>query len=239
MGDGCGGGSLARRAFLLTGVGAFLTACSASPRTATNLPGPVWDVEPPPFPAADAPPAPSPTAPATSAASTRIPGVLARDAWAQGAPAPGLMKRLRSVRYITVHHDGMAPFSDPSREGAASRLESIRRAHRGSNWGDIGYHFAIDRGGRVWEGRALAYQGAHVKDHNEGNVGVVLLGNFDEQRPSAAQIEALREHVNRLMRVFHVSADRLRTHQEWAPTACPGRSLQRHMVEARRGNAFG
>jgi hypothetical protein len=34
-------------------------------------------------------------------------------------------------------------------------------------------------------------------------------------------------------------AARLRTHQEWAPTACPGRSLQRYMVNARSAGTFG
>ncbi|MDY7108758.1 MAG: N-acetylmuramoyl-L-alanine amidase, partial [Planctomycetota bacterium] len=71
------------------------------------------------------------------------------------------------------------------------------------------------------------------------DIGVVALGNFDRQQPSRAQLNALRRHVRLLMSTFNVPATRLRTHQEWAPTACPGRSLQRYMVAKRDHGAFG
>jgi len=147
------------------------------------------------------------------------------------------MDRMLPVRWITVHHDGMSAFNANDQPSAAARLEAIRRAHRGKGWGDIGYHFAVDRGGRVWQGRPLRWQGAHVKDCNPGNVGVVMLGNFDIQSPSKAQTDALQMHLAWLMKAYSVPVGRLRTHQEWptAKTACPGRSLQAHMVKARRG----
>jgi hypothetical protein len=34
---------------------------------------------------------------------------------------------------------------------------------------DIGYHYTIDPTGRIWEGRPVQYQGAHVKMNNEHN----------------------------------------------------------------------
>ena len=53
------------------------------------------------------------------------------------------------VRYITVHHDGMDPFFDTNKRAVAAHLETIRRLHRRKGWGDIGYHFAVDRAGLV------------------------------------------------------------------------------------------
>ena len=91
------------------------------------------------------------------------------------------------VRHITIHHDGMPPVSLNSRAQIAARIEVIRAGHRAKGWGDIGYHFIVDPQGAVWQGRALLWQGAHVKDRNEGNVGVLVLGNFDSTRPTAAQ----------------------------------------------------
>ena len=78
-----------------------------------------------------------------------------------------------------------------------------------------------------------------MKDHNEGNIGVVALGNFDQQAPSAAQLRALDEQVSWLMRRYRVPTSRVLTHQEWAATACPGRMLQAHMVEVRRSGRLG
>jgi hypothetical protein len=233
-------GPATRRTFLLASLGLFLTGCSGGQRTAQTLPSPAWDAQPTPAlpPGGEvisppARPAPQPLTPPTLA------GVLPRSRWAAGRPVPNLMNRMLPVRYLTVHHDGMRPFYGNSVRDAAGRLEAIRRSHRGRGWGDIGYHFAIDRAGNVWEGRPLAYQGAHVKNYNEYNLGVLCLGNFDEQQPTQAQIASLNTFVNRLLRTYGVPVAKLRTHQEWAPTACPGRSVQRYMVSARASGAFG
>jgi hypothetical protein len=147
------------------------------------------------------------------------------------------MDRMNPIRYITVHHDGMHPFYDTHQQDVATRIETIRQRHRGRGWGDIGYHFVVDPAGRVWEARPLAYQGAHVKDHNFANIGVVALGNFEEQSPSAAQLQALRRLLNRLMQLYDVPIERVLTHQEWpgAATACPGVNLQHYLQVMRRG----
>lgn len=220
-----------RRGFVLASLSVLVAGCSSTSQTARSLPSPAWDKRP--LPAAR-------DAVVSTPAPTAVPGALRRrSTWAAGQPVPAMMNRMLPVQYITVHHDGMSPFTGNDERAAAGRLESIRRVHRGRGWGDIGYHYAIDRAGNVWEGRPIAWQGAHVKDHNEGNIGVVALGNFDEQQPTAAQLEALRRHLRLLMEKHRVSVQRVRTHQEWAPTACPGRSLQAYMVQARRGRALG
>jgi hypothetical protein len=226
--------SAGRRRFLLLGLGVLLTGC-ADQRSARLLPGPAWEVRPVPRPPVEEPA----VAAAPYPAGPSFPGVLTRAQWASGRPIPSRMNTMLPVGWITVHHDGMDPFTGEDARAAAHRLDAIRRAHLNLGWGDIGYHFAVDRAGNVWEGRPLAWQGAHVKNHNEHNIGVVALGNFDRQQPTRAQLAALQQHVRLLMSAFRVPAARLRTHQEWAPTACPGRRLQQYMVTARATGAFG
>lgn len=144
------------------------------------------------------------------------------------------------IRHITVHHDGMAAFAASDAVSTAQRIDAIRKAHRNNGWGDIGYHYIIDRAGRVWEGRPLSYQGAHVKDYNEANIGVVVLGNFDEQGPTDIQCRALAAHLSALMSAYNVPLRSVKTHQEWpSRTACPGRALQRYMNYARNNQLIG
>ena len=87
----------------------------------------------------------------------------------------------------------------------------------------------------------MRWQGAHVKDCNVGNIGVVCLGNFDKQTPSQPQLAALNRHVTWLMRNYRVQMPKLRTHQEWpsAATACPGVNLERYMVAVRNNRQIG
>jgi hypothetical protein len=151
------------------------------------------------------------------------------------------MNRMTPIRYITVHHDGMDPFHDSARADVAAHLELIRQLHRRRGWGDIGYHFAVDPAGRVWEARPLSWQGAHVKDHNPGNIGIVVLGNFEVQALTSAQREALQSHLIVLMRTYNVPPSGVYTHQEWegAATACPGEQLQHYMDTLRRRGGLG
>jgi hypothetical protein len=233
-----------RRAFLAAalagGTGWLLAGCAQSGRLATDLPSPPWpgtsgSSYSPPVPAGTTSPAPS-----ASQSPPVPPGVLPRRQWATAAPRTSRMRPMRPVRYITVHHTAGPVFVASGRRDTAARLDDIRRYHQDDRgWGDIGYHFAVDRAGRVWECRPLSYQGAHVRYYNESNLGVVALGNFDEQQPSPAQLDGLRRHVQGLMRTYRVPISRLRTHQEWAPTACPGRSLQQYMVMARATRNMG
>ncbi|MBM4112788.1 MAG: N-acetylmuramoyl-L-alanine amidase [Phycisphaerae bacterium] len=225
-----------RRTIVSLGGLALLCGCVAD--GSRTLPGPIWpDLDE----SCPIPPAP-PTASGGRATPSPLPagGVLPRSDWARGAPICSLMNPMLPVKYVTVHHDGMTPFTAEDQRSSAGRIEMIRNGHRGNGWGDIGYHYVIDRDGRVWEGRAINYQGAHVKNCNEGNLGICCLGNFDEQSPSAAQMAALERQLKLLMRTYGVPKSRVKTHQEWAgaKTACPGRSLQASMVKLRRSSAL-
>ncbi len=60
-------------------------------------------------------------------------------------------------------------------------VEDIRRWHVVDNgWSDIGYHWIIDRNGKIHHGRNAQAQGAHVKGHNHESVGICLIGGIDE-----------------------------------------------------------
>lgn len=160
-------------------------------------------------------------------------GVIPRSKWAGGNPIVSLANPMGPVRRITVHHDAIDPLPVGGPDEVARRLEAIRSGHLKRGWADIGYHYAIDPSGRIWQGRPLTLQGAHVADQNQNNLGIVLLGNFDRQAPTSRSLEALDRLIAGEMRRFRVSMREIRTHREMAPTACPGRHLQREMDRTR------
>ncbi len=159
--------------------------------------------------------------------------VIPRSAWAQAGPIIARADPMLPVNKVTVHHDGMSPFFSTTQADAMRRLESIRKAHVGQGWADIGYHFSIDPAGRVYACRPLSLQGAHVKDQNPGNLGVMVMGNFEAQQPTPAALTSLESFVGGLMRQYRIGTRSIFTHRELASTACPGRNLQTRMVQAR------
>ena len=216
-----------RRLFLL-GSAVLLGGCATSgPSDSRLLPGLVWGPDSGEDEVQD-----------TAAAKLAVPsGVIARSRWAKGSPIPSRMNRMRPVKRITVHHDGMSIYTATAWNDTASRLETIRSSHlrrTPEKFGDIGYHFAIDPSGRVWQCRPLSWQGAHVARQNQGNLGIVVLGNYDKQTVNAKQQAALVRFMRVCMKQYKVPVSKVATHQEMDATACPGRSLQAFMVRARR-----
>ncbi|MEO0474622.1 MAG: peptidoglycan recognition family protein [Planctomycetota bacterium] len=175
--------------------------------------------------------------PGTPQVVTNTAGVsaISRSKWTRSGPARSKVNAMNGISKLTIHHDGMDPSYITNQSDVADRIEKIRKYHTGHNgWGDIGYHYIVDRAGRVWEGRAIQYQGAHVRNNNENNVGILVLGNFDKQSPSNAQLKALHKTVDDLAKKHKIKSRLVRSHQEINKTACPGRNLQKQMDGIRR-----
>lgn len=180
--------------------------------------------------------APAPQRPVQAQAPA---SVIPRSSWTrQGVARPREIYAIAGINRLTIHHDGMPPAALRSTRDVAMRLEQIRAAHvNGRGWADIGYHYIIDPSGRVWEGRNIYYQGAHVKDQNENNLGVLVLGNFQVQRPSAQALNTLDRFVSVQMQRYNIPLSRVKTHKELAQTDCPGRNLQAYVSSSRgKGN---
>jgi hypothetical protein len=178
-------------------------------------------------------------APAVCYSNGPVPFARPRAAWAAAGDVPNIkdMDRMLPPKYITIHHDGMTPFWGVTDLEARLRLEWIRNGHRGKGWSDIGYHYIVDRSGVVWQGRDVTkWQGAHVKNRNENNIGVMCMGNFMLQRPSAAQVAGLNRTVAQLQRVYRIPTANVKTHKEWegAKTECPGTNLQSKVLALRK-----
>ncbi len=216
----------------------FLAGCGGG-RSSAALPKAYWASQPDGATTANIPPAPAmtPSAPAPSVPfdGPGLPPIIPRTAWARlGVARPGEIFEMNGIRRITVHHDGMPPVHLTSTQQVASRIEQIRQAHvMGRGWADLGYHYVIDPSGRVWEGRSTRWQGAHVKDQNENNLGILVMGNFDQQSPTPGALATLDKFLASQMQKYNISMGAVRTHQERAPTACPGRALQGYMVRTR------
>jgi N-acetylmuramoyl-L-alanine amidase len=177
-------------------------------------------------------------APARGEGMTSIPTsmpVMARGQWADQGVNVALANPMTGIHRITVHHDAIHSSGLYDQGDAIRRLQTIRKSHVNQQWADIGYHYIIDPQGRIWEGRPIRFQGAHVKNNNEGNLGIMVMGNFDDEMPTGAALASLDAFIADRMRAYRVPTNRVFTHQEINSTACPGRNLQAYMRQTRSG----
>lgn len=104
-------------------------------------------------------------------------------------------------------------------------IRAIRRLHLERGFADIGYHFVIDKYGKIWKGRDIEKEGAHVKTDNANSIGICVCGNFEEKAPSSSQIKALEKLVFRLYKKFGKLEILGHKNYPAADTVCPGRYL--------------
>lgn len=156
-----------------------------------------------------------------------------RACWASAAPSLWLLREAGAVSRITVHHQG-AGLAESSHENAvAADIDAIFTGHRLKGFADIGYHFIVDYDGRVWEGRSLAYEGAHVTEENEGNIGVLVLGNFNRQQVSTPAQKTISTLVTALRKQYNVAGGYLYGHRDLGASECPGNNLYARIVKMR------
>ena len=100
---------------------------------------------------------------------------------------------------------------------------SFDKNHRGKGWDELGYHFVIGNGqgspdGHIEVGPRGHKQkhGAHCKtldNHfNEHGIGICLVGDFTESRPTRRQLASLTKLAAFLCSECGISPDRITTH---------------------------
>ncbi len=137
----------------------------------------------------------------------------------------------RNWTHIIVHHTG----------AEEKDTEQVRRYHLSLGWRDIGYHYVIERDGRVVPGRSLDLPGAHCKaaGMNFKGIGVAVLGNLNNHPPLPLQEGALENLVRSLQQRFGIPAANMLGHREvpGAATDCPGRFLDMERLRSLIGEA--
>jgi N-acetyl-anhydromuramyl-L-alanine amidase AmpD len=138
---------------------------------------------------------------------------------------------VRPLNEIIVHCTATRPDWWETRT-TAQKVAEVRRWHiQDRGWSDIGYHFLIDRDGKVVAGRPLQTVGAHTQGHNTGTIGISLFGGHGSSATDAfaenytpQQDKALRDLIAHL-RVNYPSITKVSGHNEYAQKACPGFSV--------------
>lgn len=134
---------------------------------------------------------------------------------------------MRQISEIIVHCAATRPDWMQS-QPLIAKVREIDSWHRGRGWSGIGYHYIIDRDGKVSDGRPLEMTGAHVKGRNTGTIGICLIGGhgsaetdrfLDNYTPE--QDTALRRLIADLRRKIP-SISTVSGHNQYAAKACPG-----------------
>ena len=121
---------VARRQFIIAGIGTLTAGCSQAGRLATGRPGPMWP-RLQNAPHADGQAYALPQRPEPIVKPKRVGPIdtIARSRWAKSKPISTRLRSMGSIQRITVHHEGWTPVWFDDVANTSQRLESIRRSH--------------------------------------------------------------------------------------------------------------
>ncbi|HLC76027.1 MAG TPA: peptidoglycan recognition family protein [Candidatus Peribacterales bacterium] len=157
------------------------------------------------------------------------------------------------IKLFVIHHTGEEDGSLLDTLTGPEQVRSIYYTHTMKNgWGDIGYHYLIDRDGIIYEGRAGGKKviGAHVYCANTSTLGIAMIGNFQKHAPSDAQLTSVRKLLAHLAKEYDVNLKgkaefhgkmypTVVSHRDLASTICAGRRVEELLPEMRRTAASG
>ncbi|MEA2024771.1 MAG: N-acetylmuramoyl-L-alanine amidase [Actinomycetota bacterium] len=147
--------------------------------------------------------------------------VASRQVWGAQEADPSLMQE-HTIERMTIHHAG------DQQTGATgpARYRSWQAYHMSRGWGDLAYHYIIGVDGTVYEGRGTRYAGATGTNYDPAtHLLIVVEGNFEHDRPTSAQIDALVRTLAWASTEFDVSPSTISGHRDHANTDCPGANL--------------
>lgn len=167
-----------------------------------------------------------------------------------------------TVKAAFVHHT--ASGNNYACKDAPAVLRSLYRYHVvSSGWRDIGYNFAVDKCGTVYEGRAggvaKAVLGAHTMGFNTDSMGIAVIGTFASTAPPKAAVDAVARLTAWKLGLFgadprgkttlrsgggnlyakgsNVSLNVISGHRDGFATECPGRHLYSQLPPTRTASA--
>lgn len=142
--------------------------------------------------------------------------------------------------YLIIHHTSGTE-SNPRVDTSNQTFEDVNAWHRTNpnTWlGEysslgfaIGYHYFIDKTGKVTQGRGDTDEGAHCIGKNTQSLGICLAGNFDVTMPTNEQVTSLKRLILAKQTEYDIPAEKVVPHRKFANKSCYGSLLSNDWVQ--------
>lgn len=135
-------------------------------------------------------------------------------------------------KYIIVHHFGGTD-ANPKTDTSNQTFQVVDSWHK-YLWGFrsslgyyCGYHYVIEKDGKITQARADNEAGAHCIGHNQDSIGVSLAGNFDITDPTSKQIAVLKAFLVQKAEQYSIPLSNIVPHRVFATyKSCYGTRLK-------------
>lgn len=146
----------------------------------------------------------------------------------------------RGVVKIVLHHLGDTLLANGDEEKTLFILDRTDQYHKFKDWDGykapcIAYHYAIDLKGRIFQLNEDDRITWHAGYANDFSLGVVVLGNFEEYKPTRGEEKNIMFALDTLQKRFFERYKLMKTdwvpHSTYKETLCCGKYLKTILEE--------
>jgi len=140
---------------------------------------------------------------------------------------------MKNPTKIMIHHTGVSHKDNPDQFEATNEYHKAKYALKSSTGMYGGYHAEIGAEGEIRSFRRAGEQSAACIGQNTGETfHIAIDGNFEIEKPTAAQIYKLRDTLRELAKGFKIDAENIFFHRDFWNTSCPGKYMDRVFVRS-------
>ena len=132
------------------------------------------------------------------------------------------------ITSICLHHSAISHTKNKDQFRATNNYHKGLWNFKSSLGYYIGYTYQISSRGKVRKARRIGEKTAACYQNNMNNgecIHICLDGNFDTEKPTPAQIFALRDLLKELTKTHKIPKEKIYPHSRFAPKTCPGQNL--------------
>ena len=159
------------------------------------------------------------------------PKLVTREEWGS-KPQPMPESKRHTPKYITIHHAGVEFKKGRDPQELVKNMQGWGQREKG--WPDLPYHFLIAPDGRIFEARSLEYEpDSNTKFDLQGHINVELMGSFESQRMTEAQLKSMVNVIAWLTQELNIPTTEIAGHKDRAKgqTSCPGKDCYRYIED--------
>ncbi|MBI2638689.1 SpoIID/LytB domain-containing protein [Candidatus Peregrinibacteria bacterium] len=154
----------------------------------------------------------------------------------------------KEIKFIVMHYTALKDYPDDP----LTEIRNIYHSHAvGKGWGDIGYHYLIDRKGNIYEGRKGGdfVVGGHAKPLNKISIGIALMGNYEDEELPAPMLKSTIELLDEISKKYSIDPlgqteykgkiyPNIQGHKDNTPKLDPGRYFYEKFQKIRQLVAY-
>lgn len=158
--------------------------------------------------------------------------IVERDAW-RARPKWRAQNMYTPLNHVVICHTSGQQCR--SKTSCIRRVQMIQTFHLDDRgWWDIAYNFLIAGDGRVYEGRGWSYVGAHSVNFNSNSIGIAFVGDFRDQEPTKAMLEAAQLLIDcGVKKGFLTPSREIHGARDVTCTESPGMGVYKHIMKWR------